>query len=77
MADGFEEGTRRVDVDAHAEVEVGFGAGGHDAVEDVGGIEGGVDNAVGIGAEIDLEGLDVLRVFRAPGDGDVDDIRED
>lgn len=76
-ADRLEEGACRVDVDAHAEVEVRFAAGGHDAMEDVGGVEGGVNHTGGVGGEVAFDGLGVLGVFRAGGDGDVDDVAED
>lgn len=75
-ANGLEEGAGGVDVNAHAELEVGFGPRGHDAVEDVGGVEGFVDDLGGIGGEVAFDGLGVGGVERPGGDGDVDHVGE-
>lgn len=79
-AEGGQEGHGGGEVDAHSEVEVGFAAGGHYAVEDVDRIEGdgGRDEILERGgiAEIGLDGCCILWMFGFWRNGRRNDVGE-
>ena len=66
-----------MEVDAVAQVEVLFAAGGHDAVEDVEGVEICAEDRGGILGEVCFYGSGVLFVACFRGHGGFEDVNQD
>lgn len=77
FANGFEEMESGMQIDAVAEVEICFGAGGHDAVENVDCFEIVGENVVGGVVEVGFDGSGVGLVLSGRGDGRQDYVGQD
>lgn len=76
-SDCFEEVEGRVQVYAVSQVEVLFAAGGHDAVEDVEGVEVFGEDGRGVLGEVCFDCGGILLVGRFCGDWGLEDVYED